>query len=285
MKSKHFIRGGGFLLSLIVVVAIAFLLRGSAAGQLPSKKAITPPRLVSFQIDNGAPYTPRLRVILNNNVQGDVNQYRASQKPDFSDPEGAWKPYSKAPTFDIPSGLAHVDIFFQVRYAERSLTGIPREYLSSRMSDGIDVRLGPQEYTVPAGTARAFAMNHGWTFRCTIGASLFDTERCYIENAGGPLILQTLGHPRDRFGAKADFLLFASRELNSGWTFKSLYFSKVSCSANNKNNTVEQFPSAGSRNITIRIHMWTNAGDTCEITLGDMVLMGPPGMTWEDAFK
>jgi hypothetical protein len=283
MKSRRFIWGIGVLFSLMVfAVAITVMFPGSAAGQLPSKTAITPPRLVSFQINNGAPYTPHLRVILNNHVQGDVNQYRASRKSDFSDPEGAWKPYSNAPAFEIPSGLAHVDIFFQVRYADRSLAGRLREYLSSRLSDGIDVRLGPQDYTVPAGTARAFAMNHGWTFRCTIGTPL--TERCYIENAGGPLILQTLGQPRDWYGAKSDFLLFAGRELNSGWTFKSLYFSKVSCSANNKDNTVEQFPSAGSRNITIRIHMWTNAGDTCEITLGDMVLTGPPGKTWEDAF-
>lgn len=269
-----------------LVFAIAFLVGSAlvASGQLSVRRTITPPRLVSFQINNGAAVTQSTTVTLNNKVEGDVTQYRASLKPDFSDAEGAWKPYSAAPAFVIPSGLVRVDIYFQVRYFERPRNLKPVEHLSNRVLDTIEIRLPPQDYTVPAGTARAFAMDHGWSFSCTVNTPL--TERCYLEVPfGGDLILQTLGQPRDMFGAKASFLLFSGRELAAGWAFKSLSFTKMNCSADNKNHTVEVWPRVGSRLIAIRIKMWTNAGDTCELLLGDMVLTGPGGKTWQDAFK
>jgi hypothetical protein len=285
MTANNRTRTVGLFCAIIGIIASGVILYGgSTAGQRTVLRTITPPKLLSFQINNGAAVTPSYTVTLNNRVEGDVTQYRASLKPDFSDAEGAWKPYNAAPTFAIPAGFTHVDIYFQVRYSERALNVKPVEYLSNRVADSIDIRLPPQDYTVPAGTARAFAINHGWTFQCTVGNPA--TERCYLEVPfGGDLILQTLGNPRDMFGSKADFLLFAGRELNAGWTFKSLYFIKVNCSANNKNHTVGQWPTPGSRLITIRIHMWTNSGDTCELLLGDMVLTGPGGKTWEDAFK
>jgi hypothetical protein len=270
----------------LLVFAIAFLVGSAlvASGQLSVRRTITPPKLVSFQINNGAAVTQSTTVTLNNKVEGNVTQYRASLKPDFSDAEGAWKPYSAAPAFVIPSGLVRVDIYFQVRYFERPLNLKPVEHLSNRLADTIEIRLPPQDYTVPAGTARAFAMDHGWGFNCTVGNAL--TERCYLEVPfGGDLILQTLGQPREVWGSKADFVLFSGRQLAAGWTFKSLYFLKVNCSATNKNHTVERWPIPGSQNITIRIHMWTNAKDTCELLLGDMVLTGPGGKTWQDAFK
>jgi hypothetical protein len=279
------VRTAGLFCALIgILTAGVFLSGGSAADQLPERMTITPPKLLSFQINNGEAVTPSYTVKLNNRVEGDVTQYRASLKPDFSDAEGAWKPYSAAPGFAIPSGFTRVDIYFQVRYFKRATNVKQVEYLSNRVADSIEIRLAPKDYTVPAGTARAYAMTHGWTFQCTVGNQV--TERCYQEVPfGGDLILQTLGYPRDMFGSKADFVLFGGRELNAGWTFKSLYFLKVNCSANNKNHTVGQWPTPGSRLITIRIHMWTNSGDTCELLLGDMVLTGPGGKTWEDAFK
>lgn len=284
MTSGHRIGTLALIIAFGIVLASTAFLNGLPAGQLPAKKVITPPRLVSFQINNGAAVATSYSVTLNNKVEGDVTQYRASTKADFSDAEGSWKPYSAAPTFVIPAGFTHYNIYMQVRYYERPLNLRPIEHLSNRISDSIDISLPPQDYTVPAGTARAFAITHGWSFQCQVSNAM--TERCYLEVPfGGDLILQALGQPRDMFGAKANFLLFSGRQLNPGWSFKSLYFTKVNCTANNKNHTVREWPRIGSASIRIQIDMWTNAGDTCELLLGDMVLAGPGGKTWEDAFK
>lgn len=271
------------LLVLALVIASSFF-PSPASGQIEKTRVVTPPQLVSFQINNGATATTSWTVTLNNVVKGSVTQYRASMKPDFSDPEGAWKPYSNAPTFEIPHQFSHVDIYFQVRYYEGGRLIKPIEHKSNRVLDSIDINPGPQEYTVVAGTAYQFAKNQRWTFNCSVDMGL--TQRCYIEVPGsGDLILQTLGQPRDTFGSKANFVLFSGRELNPGWTFKLLRFYPANCRASNKNHTVEQWPNEGSRNITVRIHMWTNSGDTCEVSMGDMVLVGPPWRTWQDAFR
>ena len=72
-----------------------------------------PPVLVSFGINNGAISTLTTNVILNH-TRGDgiPNEYRASEKADFSD--AVWQPYNSSPAF-ILGGFGVRTVFLQLR--------------------------------------------------------------------------------------------------------------------------------------------------------------------------
>ncbi len=66
-----------------------------------------------FTLNNGKVVTTDRTVILNNKVNGEPTQYRASERPDF---EGAdWQDYAAAPGFRLSADPGRKVIYFQVR--------------------------------------------------------------------------------------------------------------------------------------------------------------------------
>ena len=66
-----------------------------------------------FSLDNGKTVTADGTITLNNQVNGQATQYRASEQANFS---GAnWKEYTTAPAFQLSAGPGKKIVYFQVR--------------------------------------------------------------------------------------------------------------------------------------------------------------------------
>jgi hypothetical protein len=66
-----------------------------------------------FKINNGAASTTNETVKLNNTVQGNAGEYRASMNQDFTNAQ--WHSYSTAPTFNLGGDHGTKTIYFQVK--------------------------------------------------------------------------------------------------------------------------------------------------------------------------
>ncbi len=87
-----------------------------------------------FAINNGAAVTTSNSVTLNNAVTGEVTQYRASERSDFSDTE--WRDYTAAPVLKLSEGKGKKHVWFQVR-RHTSVNGASVETTSPAVSDSI----------------------------------------------------------------------------------------------------------------------------------------------------
>jgi len=99
MKEKHS-RGIGLL-----VIAFVLLISSQSGARMDVKPGaivnIFDPslKITSFMINNGAASTTRETVTLNNTVQGNAGEFRASMNQDFQ--YAQWHAYSTAPTFNL----------------------------------------------------------------------------------------------------------------------------------------------------------------------------------------
>ena len=66
-----------------------------------------------FLLDNGKAVTADPTVTLNNQVNSQATQYRASERADFSG--ASWQEYSVAPAFQLSPGPGKKVVYFQVR--------------------------------------------------------------------------------------------------------------------------------------------------------------------------
>jgi hypothetical protein len=87
-----------------------------------------------FAVNNGAASAVTGQVTLDNIVQGQPTQYRASERADFKGAE--WQAYSKAPVFKLAAGAGKKTVYFQVR-RHATINGANLETLSPVMQDAI----------------------------------------------------------------------------------------------------------------------------------------------------
>jgi hypothetical protein len=66
-----------------------------------------------FSLDNGKAVTADRTVTLNNQVNGQATQYRASEQANFSG--ASWQEYTVAPAFQLSPGPGKKVVYFQVR--------------------------------------------------------------------------------------------------------------------------------------------------------------------------
>ena len=85
-------------------------------------------------VNNGAAYTTTRIVKLENVVQGQPTQYRASERADFKGAE--WQDYNKAPVFNLTPEKGKKTVYFQVR-RHATLNGANLETLSPVRRDSI----------------------------------------------------------------------------------------------------------------------------------------------------
>jgi hypothetical protein len=124
LRINLFQGGGGmkkryFNLCIILTVAFLFLISFHVEAQPKIKpgerKEILDPslKITSFRINNGAASTTKETVTLNNTVQGNAGEYRASMSQDFTNAQ--WRTYSTAPTFNLGGDHGTKTIYFQVK--------------------------------------------------------------------------------------------------------------------------------------------------------------------------
>jgi len=90
-----------------------------------------------FAINNGASQTEERSVTLDNRVDGDPNQFRASERADLRDTQ--WQDYSGNAPFMLSSEAGRKVVYFQVR-RHATINGADLEVLSPVVHDSISLR-------------------------------------------------------------------------------------------------------------------------------------------------
>ncbi len=103
-------------------------------GKESSVKASSGLSVSRFAMNNGAASAATVQVALDNVIQGQPTQYRASERADFKGAE--WQDYNKAPVFNLTAGAGKKTVYFQVR-RHATLNGAKLETLSPARSDSI----------------------------------------------------------------------------------------------------------------------------------------------------
>lgn len=113
MKTRYF--SITFILAITLLFFLCFHVEAQPKLQLKDKKEILDSslKITSFRINNGAASTTNETVTLNNTVQGDAGEYRASMSQDFTNAQ--WRTYSTAPTFNLGGSHGIKTIYFQVK--------------------------------------------------------------------------------------------------------------------------------------------------------------------------
>jgi len=169
---------------------------------------------------------------------------------------------------------------------------------------GGDGPLETQLYEIEAGLAHDFAVENGWSFN-TVGA-VFLFSACHIWSTEGSAVgdpgatVLTLEARRSFFGwlggtTHCTYFLFGGRELNQGWTFESYtvhlgqdFMGEFAdgCTdfgAEEGGAQVMDRPAAGDTDILLGIMITSD--DSCRAEVESLVLRGPPGLAWTEAFR
>lgn len=292
------------IISRIAIATIGLFLmvqQGSAQRSAIAVKP-SPPRIVSFQINNGAAVTTSDDVTLNNVVEGAVSDYRVAWR--YEDLATArWFPYSNVPSYRLVrlageysmlndgTKVWRCRIFFQVRYKpeRRAFMKIPEDLVSAQVVDEIEYHAPPREYQIPFGDACHTAARNGWT---NLGVAQDINSDCFVHiQPGGPVVIQTFGKKipviGGTYGAKANFVLFGGgKRLAPFWKFKRVTLNDQGCNGlhGQKNGYTTQIPPADGDSVTISIHSWCEGNHICELIFGTLVLWGPDG-DYTDAFR
>jgi hypothetical protein len=248
-----------------------------------TKSSSAGPAITSFVINGGAASATANRVTLNIAAQN-ASSFRASENSAFTG--AAWQTWSitAVPPFDLSAGNGTKTVYVQVKN--------PAGTVSPTVSDTITLNASPpptrSEYRIGAGDAYEFSQLQGFKFSSACGDSI--TQEARISYGGTPwpgsnsIILKAHGKPWDLFGARCDFVLFDGRELKEGWVFKS--YDAVAESGNvGSSYTVNERPTAGSRTIRFRIHLWCDKDYQAQYYITRITLEGPANIDWREAFK
>lgn len=239
------------------------------------------PGIERFEINNGAERTDTLRLELNTFVSGKPDEIRASERRDLADAK--WKPYAPAIPFFVNSvGPARRTVYVQVRRGDK---------VSAAAADTITIEAPGQDYEIPLGDAVAFARIHGWQFTTEVLNPLSNCELAIRSNLIALVARQTVP-PTD---GVCRFELFKGRALAKGWTFKSQtrQAAKHSWCETEYTTLPVKRRADMAYDITVRdkdtagAPKNTSAGPPpgCTYTIVRIVLRGPPGAAWRDAFK
>jgi len=90
-----------------------------------------------FVINNGKPATTDGKVTLDNSIEGQPTQYRASERADFYGAD--WQPYSPAPAFQLSTDKGSKVVYFQVR-RHATVNGAVLESLSPVARGSVNLR-------------------------------------------------------------------------------------------------------------------------------------------------
>jgi hypothetical protein len=237
------------------------------------------PVVTSLAINGGAASTAATRVTLNMSVQN-ASYYRASESSAFTG--ASWQSWTitAVPSFDLSPGNGTKTVYVQVK----NMAGV----ISPTASDTIILNIPPaptrQEYTISGGDAYTFSQTQGFKFSYKVENPLTQLGQIFVVPPGF-LELKTAGKNMTLVGSRCDFVLFDGRELKDGWIFKSYDASTGQLIANRGSSRVDERPTAGSRTIRFRIHLWTEAGSSIWFDIHRLKLEGPAGQDWREAFR
>jgi hypothetical protein len=171
-----------FSISMIVATIFLFFLcfhveaqpRPTPTPKALERKEVDPSlNITYFKINNGATSTTNETVTLNNTVQGNAGEYRASMNQDFTNAQ--WRTYSTAPTFNLGGSHGTKTIYFQVK-SSRGVSNVvsdsirleappPQPIPGSGPGPGPIVTPTPQPYPTPKPprppTITSFTINNG----------------------------------------------------------------------------------------------------------------------------
>lgn len=247
-----------------------------------------PPRLLEFRIDGGAERTESRTVTLDHRTQGSPTHYRVQFERTKRTAWSDWLPYAANPSYT----------FFSEQCGTQTLgLQLKNEFGESGVLTDTIFEASKKEYRIEGCDARSWCRAAGgWTFKvvetdCNDCAVL--TDRC----GGSPYdqLLCRVNHPFGPQGAKAEFELFGGRQLREGWEFvayeykctKWLYNPDGSLpSETDSEYRLAQQPAPGSRDITLRVRIWTDFGTTSTFfRLNYITLRGPCDRSPDEAFQ
>ncbi len=240
-----------------------------------------PPRVEQFSINGGALRTDNLRVELVTTVSGGPDQMRASEDRTLAD--AAWKSYTpKLVHYLRPDGPSRRTVYLQVR---RGLE------VSPAAADSILVEPPGQDHNLPLGQVVAVAKKAGWRFTAE---PLNPLTRCELAVTPGAIAL-IARQMRSGIHGECRFTLFAGRPLAKGWVFRGQERRVARHAWCETVYTVLPLRrrSALAYDLTLRdrdtgSRRKTVSGGTapgCSYTITRLVLRGPPGETWRNAFR
>lgn len=239
------------------------------------------PRIERFEINGGADRTDNLKLALNTVVSGKPDGIRASERQDLAGAK--WKSYTPAFTYFVAEdGPARRTVYVQVRRGEQ---------VSSAAADTITVEPPGQDYQLPLDSAVAFARSRGWRFTAS---GLNPLSICEIGLRRDAIALVARQGEAGVNGA-CRFEVFAGKGLAKGWRFKSQTREVASHSWCEMEYTALPLKRRAAFAWDITIHdrdtgaarKTASAGPPpgCTYTIVRIVLRGPPGAAWRDAFR
>jgi hypothetical protein len=250
-------------------------------------EARIPPRLLDFRIDGGADRTESGAVRLDHRAVGSPTHYRFQFERAGERVWSDWIRYFANPSFTfIPEQCGTQTLGLQLKneYGE-----------SAGLTDTIYVA-AKKEYRIKACDARSWCRAvSGWTFRivetdCADCAVL--KERCASDYDE---LMCRVNHPLGPQGAKAEFEFFGGRQLREGWEFVSYEYTCTKWLYNPDGSfptdtpsefRLAQQPVPGSRDITLRVRIWTDFGTTSTFfRLKFITLRGPCDKSPREAFQ
>jgi hypothetical protein len=239
------------------------------------------PRLLSFSINNGAVNTISPTVNLAFTYEGQAGSFQVSENSGFTG--ATWRQISGSRALSLSAGSGVKTLYLRVG------NGSPDHHdTSNALSDGITV-LGTKKYTVDAWTARSAAILKGYTFSakddnatCTMFEQPNATLRMNTRHALGVTGPLGGGVGVGVGNATCEFTLFGGKRLAEFWKAESVEHFGLETTVTNNINTNND-----SRDLEIRFK--TTAGPGLQTGIWydvyKIVLIGPEGQSWNDAFE
>jgi hypothetical protein len=251
-------------------------------------EARIPPRLLDFRIDGGADRTESRTVRLDHRALGAAAHYRVRFDRAGAAVWSDWIPYTANPSYTFDSGQCGPQTLgLQLK----------NEYGESGVLTDTIVEAAKKEYRIEACDARSWCRAaDGWTFR-VVETDCDDCsvlqERCASDYDE---LLCRVNHPFGPQGAKAEYELFGGRQLREGWEFVAYEYKCTKWPYNpdgsfpaettSSDYRIAQQPSPGSRDITLRVRIWTDFGTMSSFfRLKFITLKGPCDKSPMEAFQ
>lgn len=264
------------LIALWPLAGLALLLAGAPAA------AEVRPAIERFAINGGARTAGTLEVSLDTSVTGAPDSIRASERRDLA---GApWQAYVPSTPFLLagPHGTSRRTIYVQVRRGD---------LVSTIASDSIAIITPGEDYVLPLDAARDYLTKRGWRFTAEKANPL---SSCRLLSDRGHLVLSAW-QGRASIDGVCDFVLFGDGgRLAPGWTF--LRIERGRTRAKHCQLRFRLYPVAAGDRIEFRLRIIDADApvaekDTpdyrqrgCDYRIEKIVLRGPPGKDWRDAF-
>jgi len=259
------------------ISASLFLMATICAEAQPTLKKAPPamPRMCPYNINNGASITTSRDVILNcDTTTTSAREYRASESPNFLG--ATWRILSSAIPFNLSAGDGMKTVYFQLRNAQGTATGVVSKSIMLQTR---------KDFIVKAASflcAKFPDMNPAWySCKCTSGEGRISDCTCTADGA----ILVKRSAMDIFFGTKAEYEFFGGRLLNEGKTFVSLSYTGAECLGAGVGSAIMKMPQAGSRDIMFKIRLWADINTSCTFRINSVTIRGPSDKSVTEAFR